>query len=141
MDRAELEGDNSPLGVLSPNAFRGHLTDQGNLVVIDYPKKEIRVRPGSLGEPDGKTIFAYQPKKAIPSMMMKVAGEEIEGHLDTGSSGFVSSLPPRLVEKLPLDGPLSKRTQGPPVRDIFDQGRQAERDRHIWPIHDRPSDN
>jgi hypothetical protein len=105
MERAQLEGDSGPLGVLSPNAFRGHLTDQGYLVVVDYPKKEICIRPGSLGEPDGKTIFAYQPKKVIPSMMMKVAGEEIEGHLDTGSSGFVS-LPPRLAEKLPLDGPL-----------------------------------
>jgi hypothetical protein len=97
MDRARLGGDEAPVGVFSPAMFPGYL------VTIDYPKKALRLRPGKLGEPDNKTIFAYQPGRPIPSVIMRVGGEEIETHLDSGS-GAELTLPVRYAQVLPLDG-------------------------------------
>lgn len=97
MDRVRLGDENAPVGVLSPAMFPGYL------VVLDYPKKEIRIRSGELGEPDGKTVFGYQQGRPIPSVMATIGDQMIETHLDSGSGGGLS-LPTKIAEKLPLDG-------------------------------------
>jgi hypothetical protein len=94
MDRSRLGGADAPVGVLSPAMFPGFL------VSLDYPKKEIHIRSGSLGEPDNKTLFPYLENRPIPSLMATVGGQRIEAHLDTGS-GQGLSLPVKLAEKLP----------------------------------------
>jgi hypothetical protein len=97
-DRARLGGDDAPVGVLSPNLFPEYL------VTIDYPKQQLRIRPGALPAADGKTIFDYQKGKPIPSLVMTVAGREVEAHLDSGSGGGLS-LPKSFADTLPLAAP------------------------------------
>jgi hypothetical protein len=98
MDRARLMKDrDAPLGVLSPAMFPGYL------VTLDYLEKEIRIRPGSLGAPDGKTVFAYLDGRTIPSVMATIGDQTIEAHLDSGS-GRGLSLPTKVAESLTLDG-------------------------------------
>jgi hypothetical protein len=99
MDRARLEGEDSPIGVLSPAMFPGYL------VTLDYPRKEIKFRVGELPVPDNKTVFAYLARTPIPSLMVEIGGETIEAHLDSGS-GAGLSLPTKLAERLPLQGKL-----------------------------------
>jgi hypothetical protein len=99
MDRAALGDKDAPDGVLSPALFRGYV------VAIDYPKQEMRIRAGQLEQPDDKSVFAYQAGRPIPSIMLRVAGQEIEAHLDSGS-GAGLSLPPKFAETLPLEGKL-----------------------------------
>lgn len=107
MDRIQLGDANAPVGVLSPNLFKGHLEDRGYLMAIDYAKKEVRFRQGSLDEPDNKTVFAYRPRQPIPSLMVRVDGKEIDAQLDTGSGGGLSA-PNRMIDTLPLDGSLAE---------------------------------
>jgi hypothetical protein len=99
MDRTRLGGDTAPVGVLSPNQLQHHL------VTIDYPKKELRIRAGELPQADEKSIFSYLKGKPIPSLMVEVAGEKIEAHLDSGS-GAGLSLPMKFGKSLPLEGEL-----------------------------------
>jgi hypothetical protein len=97
MDRSTLEKDGAPVGVLSPAMFSGYL------VTMDFPKKEIRIRPGDLAAPDNKTIFAYLPGRPIPSVMATIVDQTLEVHLDSGS-GAGLSLPTKVASKLKLDG-------------------------------------
>jgi hypothetical protein len=103
MDRAKLGGEDAPVGVLSPAMFRGHLENQGCLVAVDYARKELRIRPGALPQPDNKTVFAYQPGMPIPSLKVRIAEQEIETHLDAGSGDWFT-LPNRFGDTLPLEG-------------------------------------
>jgi hypothetical protein len=97
-DRAGLGGDDAPAGVLSPTLFEGYL------VTLDYPKKEMRIREGALPAADGKTSFDYVKGKRIPTMVINLAGQEIETHLDSGS-GAGLSLPKKFADTLPLAAP------------------------------------
>jgi hypothetical protein len=97
MERSGIEKEDSPDGVLSPAMFPGHL------VSLDYPKKQIQIRPGDLGAADNKTLFAYLAGRPIPSLMAAIGDQTLEVHLDSGS-GAGLSLPTRLVAKLKLDG-------------------------------------
>lgn len=71
--------EDMPRGVLSAHAFPGYL------ITFDFPGKQITIRPGALGEPDGKTIFPYGQDKELPSVPVRVAGHEFQVHLDTGA--------------------------------------------------------
>lgn len=99
MDLSRVGVQDAPVGVLSPVLFPGHL------VSIDYAKRIIRIRPGELPAPDDKTVFAYLKGHLLPSVKLNVAGQDIEAHLDSGSSGALS-LPKRYADKLQLAGPL-----------------------------------
>ena len=55
----------------------------GALVTIDYGKAVMTVEPGSLPEPDGRTVFAYQGP--IPMLKVSVEGRVMDAHLDTGN--------------------------------------------------------
>jgi hypothetical protein len=83
-----------PRGVLSASSF------PGNLVVFDYAAKRIAFRRGALGEPDGKTIFDYDPSD-LPSLPVKVAGRVLTVHLDTGAP-YPLALPTKYMKELPL---------------------------------------
>jgi hypothetical protein len=113
MNRIQLEGQHAPVGVLSPAMFPGYL------VTLDYPKKEIRIRSGKLGNPDNKTIFAYQEGRPIPSVMAAIGDQTIEAHLDSGS-GEGLSLPTKVAEKLTLEGkPVNTGKKARSVRGDF----------------------
>jgi hypothetical protein len=98
MDRSRLRKDqDAPEGVLSPAMFPGYL------VTLDYPKKEIRIRSGELGTPDGKTVFGYIDGRTIPSLLATIGDRTIEAHLDSGSPAGLS-LPTKVAGTLTLDG-------------------------------------
>ena len=64
----------------------------GMLVTFDYPAGRVRFLRGDLPEPDGKEVFACRMVHNIPAIDIDVAGKKFEAHLDTGSTGFISSL-------------------------------------------------
>jgi hypothetical protein len=114
MDRTRLRKDqNAPEGVLSPAMF------PGQLVTLDYPKKEIRIRSGELGTPDGKTVFAYIDGRTIPSLLTTIGDRTIEAHLDSGSPAGLS-LPTKVAGTLMLDGkPVDKGKKARSVSGEF----------------------
>jgi hypothetical protein len=85
----------APRGVLSARVF------SGALLVIDYPRDKIVVRPGELGPADGARIFQYEESDGHPTLTLSVAGTDIKAHLDTGSPATFS-LPRRYMKSLPL---------------------------------------
>jgi hypothetical protein len=86
-----------PRGVLSASAL------PGALVVFDYPGRRIAFRKGALGEPDGKTVFNYDPGD-LPSIPVNVAGREFVVYLDTGAP-YPLALPTKYMKELPLAAP------------------------------------
>jgi hypothetical protein len=86
--------DDAPRGVLSASSF------PGALVQFDYPAKQIRVVKGAIAEPDGKTIFEYDPND-LPTLPVNVAGHKITVHLDTGAP-YALALPTKYMKELPL---------------------------------------
>lgn len=55
----------------------------GALVTIDYGKATMTVEPGSLPEPDGRSVFAYDGP--LPILKVTVEGRTLDAHLDTGN--------------------------------------------------------
>src|SRR6185503_10303909 len=90
-----LIGANAPRGVLSASAFPGYL------LTFDYPRREIRFGRGDLGKPDDRSVFEYQADDPFPTVPLRVAGQTMRVHLDTGS-GYGLMLPTRWSETLPL---------------------------------------
>ena len=93
-----MGGDRPPRGVLSAAAF------PGQLVVLDYPGKRVRIEPGALGPPDNRRIFEYGADEELPVIPVRVAGHEYRIHLDSGSPGGVM-LPTRFANDVPLEAP------------------------------------
>src|SRR4029079_5044556 len=69
--------------------------------------KELHISVDVLPASDGRTVFAYQKGKPIPSILVNVAGKEIETHLDSGSGGGLS-LPKQFAKTLPPKGPATE---------------------------------
>jgi hypothetical protein len=89
-----------PRGVLSALAFPGYL------LTFDFPRKQITIRSGALGKPDGKTISSYETGE-LPIVPVRVAGREFQVHLDTGAP-FPLALPTRYKDEVPLEGALEE---------------------------------
>lgn len=96
-----LGGTNPPRGVLSALSFPGYL------LTFDYPGKRIALRKGALKTSDGKTVFSYGADEELPTVPVKVAGRDIQVHLDTGAP-FSLSLPTKYKDEVPLAGPLEE---------------------------------
>ncbi len=93
---AYLKDPEGPKGVLSARLFRGLLLS------FDYPKDQIRIKPGHLAPADGAEIFGYDSDDQLPAVTLTVAGVEVQAHLDTGSPGGFT-LPGSYADKLPLE--------------------------------------
>lgn len=96
-DERMVRGLGGARGVLGLTALAG------KLVTYDFPAKELIIEDGSLSEGDGSV--AYFSPQPIPSVAVEVAGETLEGHIDTGNPGAIQ-LPLRLRDRLQFDGPL-----------------------------------
>ncbi len=102
MQAAALKGffdrPDGPRGVLSAALF------EDLLMTLDYPGKRLMVRPGSLPEPDGVEVIAYEEMDGLPGVPVSLAGRTFMVHMDTGAPGAVM-LPLKLAEELPLSSP------------------------------------
>jgi hypothetical protein len=69
----------------------GYSTFSGTLLTLDYPRHEMRVRPGELPKADGERIFRITRKeRRRPFIEFEFGGREEEVLIDSGSgSGFV----------------------------------------------------
>jgi hypothetical protein len=92
-----FQGANAPRGVLNASSFPGHL------LTFDYPRRSITLRRGALDAADERTVFAYPPDDALPTVPLRIGAFATRVHLDTGS-GFGLMLPNRHVPNVPLDG-------------------------------------
>jgi predicted aspartyl protease len=99
------KGENAPRGVIGFPTF----TDV--LLTFDYVDQKLRIAPGDLPEPDGKTVLAYVAPMGIPEFTLKLGGVDVVTHLDTGSGGFYS-VPKRYQDKLKFSGPLTEVGRG-----------------------------
>ncbi|MBV9009125.1 MAG: serine hydrolase [Verrucomicrobia bacterium] len=94
------QGD-SPRGVLSALSFHGYL------LTFDFPRKQITLRPGALGEANDKTIFSYGQGEEFPTVPVNVAGHDVQVHLDTGAP-VVLALPTKYKDEAPVNGKLEE---------------------------------
>jgi len=93
-----LKIEGAPRGVLSASNFPGHL------VIFDYPKKLITIKKGELAAADSRTLFLYPDDGDLPSVPIRIGGQETRVHLDTGSASTLT-LPRRFLTELPLKSP------------------------------------
>jgi hypothetical protein len=90
-----LKGVNAPRGVLSAASFPGYL------LTYDYPGRQISIKKGVLGETDSKSTFQYTQQEVLPTVPVRIAGQDTNVHLDTGSA-FGLTLPLKFLKELPL---------------------------------------
>lgn len=91
-------GPNRPRGVLSAAAF------PGELVVLDYPRRQVTIAHGALPSADDTHIFEYRAAEALPVVPVTVAGHQYRIHLDSGSPAGIM-LPTKYAHELPLAAP------------------------------------
>ena len=91
----------SPRGVLSAISFPGYL------LTFDFPRKQVTIRSGALGNSDDKTIFSYDASDDFPTLPVRVGGHQVRVHLDTGAP-VALALPTKYKDEVPLDGSLGE---------------------------------
>jgi hypothetical protein len=94
--------DKPPRGALSAQSFPGYL------LRFDYPGKKITLLKGALPDSDGRRIFAYGVDDPLPAVPLKVGGEEVKVHLDTGAP-FALALPTKYKDQLRLAAPAVEK--------------------------------
>ena len=80
-------------GILSAADFRGFL------VTFDYRRRQMLLTPGKLPEADGENVLNFTRRELIPGVYLKVAGERVFCHLDSGSPFYIA-LPGRMLSTL-----------------------------------------
>jgi len=75
-----LKGEKAPRGVLSAANFPSYL------LTYDYPGKHISIKKGALESADFKSTFQYTEEQVLPTVPIRIAGHDMEVHLDTGSA-------------------------------------------------------
>ena len=91
-DAAMIEGLGAARGVL------GVASLVGAVVEFDFSAMVLRLTTRPLEEGDGSVEF-LNPQSVIPSVLLSVAGQEVEAHIDTGN-GRAIGLPARIREHL-----------------------------------------
>lgn len=81
-------------GILSASCFPGYL------LAFDYPARRITLRRGALPD-SGPHVLAYDGRRPVPNIPIRIAGVETTVDLDTGA-GTGLSLPTRFLKDLPL---------------------------------------
>jgi hypothetical protein len=92
-----LKGEGAPSGILSAASFPGYL------LTYDYPGRRILIKKGTLKAADSRSIFQYREDQVLPTVPLRIAGHDMEVHLDTGSA-FGLTLPVKFLTVLPLAG-------------------------------------
>src|SRR4051812_15924300 len=97
-----------------------------SLVTLDFPRGVLRIAPGSLPEPDGKDIVAFDNPRRLVQIAFDVAGTTMTGDLDTGGPDGVT-LPGGMMDKVPLAAPAKVVAQGATVSGPMDVSEGALR--------------
>lgn len=91
------------------------------LLSIDYKNKRVKASPGVLPEPDGRTIFEYEPGPGgLVKVPLWIGGKDISAVLDTGNGRHPRFVPEALIADLPTRG--EARDAGP-ARTVSQQIR------------------
>jgi CubicO group peptidase (beta-lactamase class C family) len=75
------------------------------LLTLDYPGARVRLSHGALPVAEGREVLDFRSPRGVPSVTLRVAGQEMEADVDAGSQGGLA-LPETLAATLPLAGPL-----------------------------------
>lgn len=60
------------------------------LLTIDYGRSVLRIEPGALPGPDGRTVLALDPAEPVPTVDISLGGHTLKAHIDTGSMGGIT---------------------------------------------------
>ena len=71
------------------------------LFTLDYPAGRVRLGSGELPPANGADVLDYRDRHGIPATTIRVAGREMEAHVDAGSMGGII-LPESEIASLPL---------------------------------------
>lgn len=96
-------------GILGIELFAKHQ------LVIDYPNQIIRVDDKAAPLKAG---LKMKPDRGVPQIVIRVGTQEIPADIDTGSMGGIA-LPKSLVDKLTIDGELTKIGEARTVSGSF----------------------
>lgn len=92
-------------GVIGFNVFRE------GLLTLDYVQRQLRWERGTLPEPNGRDVIAYELRDRMPYVSARIGKTIVSMNLDTGASdSFI--FPLAAARSLPLGTPLS---DGPEV--------------------------
>jgi CubicO group peptidase (beta-lactamase class C family)/predicted aspartyl protease len=75
------------------------------LLTLDYPGARVRLSQGALPAADGREVLDFRSPRGVPSVTLRVAGQEMEADVDAGAQGGLA-LPETLAATLPLAGLL-----------------------------------
>jgi hypothetical protein len=84
-------------GILGFELFRD------SLLVLDYPRGDLRIELGALPPADGRDIIDFRADRGVPMIDLDVAGTTVPADVDSGSMGWLM-LPDSVVDGLPLAG-------------------------------------
>ena len=109
-------GNRIPQGVLNAASF------PGLLVTLDYSKKRIELRRGTLPAVDGKTIFEWDAEGTLPSVPLNLNGLKLDVALNLGLASGID-IPERYADLLqlasePVAVPKTKTNTGDGESDI-----------------------
>lgn len=74
------------------------------LLTLDFAAKKVIVSKGSLPEPDGREVIAFDASLGIPAIEIEVAGKKLTAHLDTGNMAGAFMLPEEFAKSLKYKG-------------------------------------
>jgi hypothetical protein len=81
-------------------------TFKEHLLILDFPRREIRVGRGRLPQPDGTEVFSARGRDGRPYLDTEVAGRTHRLLIDSGSSGSIALKPgrelPWVTEPIPV---------------------------------------
>lgn len=89
-------------GIRSGTGIRGTLglpMFSEYLFTLDYPRMEVRVGRGALGEADGEQVLVYDASDWLPVIELRVDGLSFGSHIDSGSPSPLT-LPTSVAEEV-----------------------------------------
>lgn len=73
------------------------------LLTLDYPRQRVRIEKGDLPAADGKAVLAFENRRGIPQIRLKVGDQDVAVDVDSGNQKGELVLPASYIGKVPLE--------------------------------------
>lgn len=106
------------------DVFLPFQTFDGLLLILDYPRQELRVAHGTLPKPDGIELFSSRGPDRRPWISIQVGSERFRVLVDSGATGSIS-----------LDADRTLEWAHPPLPLRFSQGMKEAKVARVGRLH------